>query len=416
MATRRNPLIEPPSLAERLASTRRLTLGLAAPLSDADAAIQPFPDASPAKWHLAHTSWFFETFVLRDHVPGYQAFDERFGFLFNSYYEGEGERHPRARRGMISRPGLDEVRVYRAHVDEALEAAFSGLPEAALELVQLGINHEQQHQELLLTDILATFAENPLEPAYGDLPGVACRAVEPMTFHPGRTGAVEVGAPPGGFAFDCERPRHQALLAPQAIANRKVTNGEWREFIADGGYANPRLWLSEGWDWVRAEAIAAPLYWREDGETAFTLGGRRAIDWAAPVAHVSLFEADAFARWAGARLPTEFEWEDFAASADPLLGHQLDRAGAVVPAPGGGMFGDCWEWTRSAFSPYPGFAEAEGAVGEYNGKFMSGQFVLKGASCATPRGHSRASYRNFFPPTARWQFTGVRLARDSRGD
>ena len=413
MATRRDPLTEPPALAERLASTRRLTLDLAAPLSDADAAIQPFPDASPAKWHLAHTSWFFETFVLRDHVPGYRPFDERFGFLFNSYYDGEGERLARARRGMISRPSLDEVRDYRAFVDDALQAAFDELPEHALDLVELGINHEQQHQELLLTDILATFAENPLEPAYGELDGVACRAVEPMTFHPGRAGVVEVGAGPHGFAFDCERPRHQALLAPHSIANRKVTNGEWREFIADGGYANPRLWLSEGWDWVRSEGIAAPLYWREDGESAFTLRGARAIDWAAPVSHVSLFEADAFARWAGARLPTEFEWEDFAASADPFIGHQLDRAGAVVPAPGGGMFGDCWEWTRSSFSPYPGFAEADGAVGEYNGKFMSGQFVLKGASCATPRGHSRASYRNFFPPSARWQFTGVRLAKDA---
>ena len=399
-------------LAERLSATRQLTLGLAASLSDADAAIQPFPDASPAKWHLAHTSWFFETFVLRDHVADYQPFDERFGFLFNSYYEGEGERHRRDRRGMISRPSLDEVRSYRAHVDEALGAALPALPDAALDLVELGINHEQQHQELLLTDILATFAANPLEPAFGELPGVACRSVEPMTFHPGRTGVVEVGAPAEGFAFDCERPRHQVLLAPHAIANRKVTNGEWREFIADGGYGDARLWLSEGWDWVRAEAVNAPLYWREDGESAFTLGGARSIDWAAPVAHVSLFEADAFARWAGARLATEFEWEDFAASADPLIGNQLDAAHAVVPAPGGGMFGDCWEWTRSAFAPYPGFAEADGAVGEYNGKFMSGQFVLKGASCATPRGHSRASYRNFFPPSARWQFTGVRLARD----
>ena len=403
---------EAADLDERLMATRALTLKLAKPLSDADAAIQPFPDASPAKWHLAHTSWFFETFVLRDHVPGYQPYDERFAFLFNSYYEGEGERHARTRRGMISRPSLDEVRSYRAHVDEALMRAVPDLAPDALALVDIGINHEQQHQELFLTDILATFAENPLEPAYGELPAVDCRAVEPLTFHPGRTGVVEVGAAGTGFAFDSEGPRHPALLAPHALANRRVSNREWAEFMADGGYRTATLWLSEGWDWVQRNGISAPLYWRGD-DSAFTLGGRRAIDWAAPVAHISYFEADAFARWAGARLPTETEWEDFAASADSLIGNQLDAAGAVAPRPGGGMFGDCWEWTQSAFSSYPGFKPADGAVGEYNGKFMCGQFVLKGASCATPRGHSRASYRNFFPPSARWQFTGVRLARDA---
>ena len=399
------------ALQERLQATRRLTLDLAAPLSDADATIQPFPDASPAKWHLAHTNWFFETFVLRDHVAGYRPFDPRFAYLFNSYYDGEGDRHPRPKRGMLSRPSLDEIRDWRAHVDEALDRALAALPAPALDLVELGINHEQQHQELLLTDILATFAENPLEPAYGEAQAPACFAAEPLTFHPGRTGVVDIGASDGNFAFDCERPRHPALLAPHAIAARRVTNGEWAQFIADGGYSTPTLWLSEGWDWVRREAIAAPLYWRDDG-TSFTLAGVRAIDLAAPVAHVSLYEADAFARWAGARLPTEAEWEDFAAGADPHLGNQLDGAGAAIPRPGGGMFGDAWEWTRSAFAPYPGFAPAPGAVGEYNGKFMCGQFVLKGASCATPRGHSRASYRNFFPPAARWQFTGLRLARD----
>jgi len=403
---------EAADLDERLMATRALTLKLAKPLSDADAAIQPFPDASPAKWHLAHTSWFFETFVLRDHVPGYQPYDERFAFLFNSYYEGEGERHARTRRGMISRPSLDEVRSYRAHVDEAVMRAFPDLAPDALALVDIGINHEQQHQELFLTDILATFAENPLEPAYGELPAVDCGAVEPLTFHPGRTGVVEVGAAGTGFAFDSEGPRHPALLAPHALTNRRVSNREWAEFIADGGYGTATLWLSEGWDWVQRNGISAPLYWRGD-DSAFTLGGRRAIDWAAPVAHISYFEADAYARWAGARLPTEAEWEDFAASADSLIGNQLDAAGAVAPRPGGGMFGDCWEWTQSAFSSYPGFKPADGAVGEYNGKFMCGQFVLKGASCATPRGHSRASYRNFFPPSARWQFTGVRLARDA---
>jgi ergothioneine biosynthesis protein EgtB len=411
MAREDSPTI-PEAIGEKLFATRGLTVDLAAPLSDADATIQPFPDASPAKWHLAHTTWFFETFVLRDHVPGYRAFDERWAFIFNSYYEAEGPRHARPRRGMLSRPSLDEVRAYRAYVDEALENAFSNLAAPALGLIELGINHEQQHQELFLTDILATLAENPLEPAYGELPPSACFAVEPLSWHRGRDGVVEIGAPDAGFAFDAERPRHRVFLSEHELANRKVSNKEWREFVEDGGYRAPTLWLSEGWDWVQREQIEAPLYWREDGRE-FTVAGRRDIDWAAPVAHVSYFEADAFARWAGARLPTEAEWEDFAASADPMIGNQLDEAGAVLPRPGGGVFGDVWEWTQSAFASYPGFAPAEGAVGEYNGKFMCRQFVLKGASCATPRGHSRASYRNFFPPAARWQFTGLRLAKDA---
>jgi len=399
-------------IGDKLLATRTLTLDLAAPLSDADATIQPFPDAYPAKWHLAHTTWFFETFVLRDHAFGYTPFDERWAFLFNSYYEAEGPRHARPRRGMLSRPSLDGVRAYRAHVDEALERALPSLSPAALDLIELGINHEQQHKELFLTDILATMAENPLEPAYAELPSPVCFAVEPLSFHRGREGVVEIGAIDEGFAFDAETPRHPVFLSGHKIANRRVTNSEWRKFIADGGYRTPALWLSEGWDWVQRESVAAPLYWNDDG-TEFTLGGRREIDWAAPVAHISYLEADAYARWAGARLPTEAEWESFAASADPHLGNQLDEAGAVVPRAGGGMFGDVWEWTQSAFASYPGFSPAEGAVGEYNGKFMCGQFVLKGASCATPRGHSRASYRNFFPPTARWQFTGVRLAKDA---
>ena len=398
-------------LLEQLLATRKLTLDLAAPLSDADATVQPFPDASPAKWHLAHTTWFFETFVLRDHVAAYRTFDERYAYLFNSYYNAEGPRHDRPKRGMLSRPSLDETRAWRASVDEALESALPNLPPEALELVELGIHHEQQHQELFLTDILATFAENPLEPAYAGADAPACFATEPLTFHPGRTGIVEIGATDDGFAFDNERPRHRVFLAPHAIANRRVTNGEWSDFIVDGGYRNPALWLSEGWDWVQREGIAAPLYWNRDG-TEFTLAGRREIDRTAPVAHVSYFEADAFARWAGARLPTEAEWEDFVSSADPNLGNQLDKACAVMPKPGGGMFGDVWEWTASAYLGFPGFKTAEGAVGEYNGKFMCGQFVLKGASCATPRGHSRATYRNFFPPAARWQFTGLRLAKD----
>ncbi|MBA2465989.1 MAG: ergothioneine biosynthesis protein EgtB [Sphingomonas sp.] len=420
--------VDAQSLAERLRATRALTLGLAEPLSDADATIQPFPDASPAKWHLAHTTWFFETFVLRDHVPGYERLDERFHFLFNSYYEGEGERLARTRRGMISRPSLDEIREWRAHVDAALERAVPTLAADALALVELGINHEQQHQELFLTDILATFAENPVEPAYAEIrhceepeatrqstqdkkPGLLLSARNDG-WNEGKTGIVEIGATADVFAFDSERPRHPVLLHPHAIASRPVSNSEWAEFIAAGGYSTPALWLSDGWEWVQREGIVAPLYWRGDG-TAFTLGGRRAIDPAAPVTHISFFEADAFARWAGARLPTEAEWESFAASADPGSGNQLDRAGAVAPTPPGDLFGDVWEWTQSSFAPYPGFAAAPGAVGEYNAKFMSGQQVLKGASCATPRGHSRASYRNFFPPAARWQFTGLRLARDA---
>ena len=344
-------------------------------------------------------------------MPNYRAYDDRYAFLFNSYYNAEGDRHARPKRGMLSRPSLDDIRDWRASVDEALESAFAGLSPDALELIELGINHEQQHQELFLTDILATFAENPLEPCYAELAAPACFATEPLTFHKGRTGIVEIGAREGQFAFDCERPRHRLFLHPHAIASRKVTNGEWAEFIADGGYAKPALWLSEGWDWVQRDHVAAPLYWSEDG-TQFTLAGRREIDRAAPVAHVSFYEADAFARWAGARLPTEAEWESFAESADPYLGNQLDQAGAALPKPGGGIYGDAWEWTASAYLAFPGFAPAEGAVGEYNGKFMSGQFVLKGASCATPRGHSRASYRNFFPPASRWQFTGLRLARN----
>jgi ergothioneine biosynthesis protein EgtB len=400
------------ALGERLAATRQLTLDLAAPLSDADATVQPFPDASPAKWHLAHTTWFFETFILRDHVPGYRLHDERWPFLFNSYYEGEGERHARPRRGMLSRPSLDEVRGWRAEVDAALQRALPHLLPGELKLIELGIHHEQQHQELLLTDILATFAENPLQPAYGELDQAPCHATEPLSWIEGRNCLVEIGAPSMGFAFDCERPRHMVFLHPHRIANRCVTNGEWRQFIVDGGYRTPALWLSEGWDWVVREGVTAPLYWHEDG-SHFTLAGRRDIDSAAPVNHISFYEADAFARWAGTRLPTEAEWEDAFASSDPNLGHQLDAAGPVLPRPGGGPFGDVWQWTASAYLSYPGFKPEAGTVGEYNGKFMSGQMVLKGASCATPRGHSRPSYRNFFPPSARWQFTGVRLAQDA---
>jgi ergothioneine biosynthesis protein EgtB len=406
------------ALAERFARTRALSEALVAPLSDADATVQSMDDASPAKWHLAHTTWFFETFVLRDHVPGYQRHDERFPFLFNSYYEAEGRRHARARRGMITRPTLDEVRAYRGAVDLALLAALPGLPAAARELVSLGCHHEEQHQELLVTDMLHLFGENPLEPAiWPAARKVPVAMPAPIGWIKCGEGIVEIGHGDGGFAFDCEGPRHRALLAPHALANRTVTNGEWAAFIADGGYHTPRWWLADGWAWVQREGVGAPLYWEQrDGVwTRFGLDGRRAIDPAAPVTHVSFFEADAYASWAGARLPTEVEWESAAAAHDPAGGNLLDQAGAVEPRPSAGgpaFFGDVWEWTGSAYRPYPGFHPVEGAVGEYNGKFMSGQFVLRGGSCATPRGHVRTSYRNFFYPHQRWQFTGVRLAKD----
>ena len=410
------PALASSGLADRVAAARALSLALAAPLSDADATVQSMPDASPAKWHLAHTTWFFETFVLRDHLPDYALHDERWPFLFNSYYEAEGRRHARDRRGMVTRPTLAEVYAYRAHVDAALIAALPHLADAALELVELGCHHEQQHQELLVTDLLHLFSENPLEPAlWPPAPKIPVAMPGPVGWieHPG--GTVEIGHAGADFAFDCEGPRHQTLLHPHAIADRTVTNAEWQAFIDDGGYRDPRHWLSDGWTWVQAERVAAPMYWeRRDAEgwTRFGLDGRRPIDPAAPVTHISFYEADAYASWAGARLPTEAEWEAFAAGHDPDGGNQLDRAGPVEPRPGFGAFGDVWQWTGSAYRPYPGFQAANGAVGEYNGKFMSGQFVLRGGSCATPRGHVRASYRNFFYPHQRWQFTGIRLARD----
>ncbi len=408
-----------PVLADRLAAVRALTEALVAPLSDADATVQSMEDASPAKWHLAHTTWFFETFILRDHLPGYRLYDDRFPFLFNSYYEAEGERHARARRGMVTRPSLTEILDYRRAVTAAIIDALPKLPDAAHTLIELGCHHEQQHQELLITDILHLFSQNPVEPAiWPAAPKVPVPMPGPIGWIEHQGGVSEVGHDGTGFAFDAEGPRHPTLLAPHAIADRTVTNGEWAAFIADGGYREPRLWLSDGWAWLKAQAIEAPLYWAQaddGGWTRFGLDGRRAIDPAAPVTHISLYEADAYASWAGARLPTEFEWEAAAKAQERESGNQLDTAGPVEPRPataGGGWFGDVWEWTGSAFRPYPGFRTVEGAVGEYNGKFMSGQFVLRGGSCATPRGHLRASYRNFFYPHQRWQFTGLRLAKD----
>ncbi|MDQ4087778.1 MAG: ergothioneine biosynthesis protein EgtB [Pseudomonadota bacterium] len=408
------------SLFERYKAVRQLSLDIAAPLSDADATIQPHADASPAKWHLAHTTWFFETFLLRDHLPGYRAHDERWAYLFNSYYEAEGERHARPRRGMLSRPSLDEIRSWRRRVDEALLDAIDLLPP---DLIELGLNHEQQHQELMLMDMLAALAENPLCPAaWPAEPAAPASLPRPLRWVEGQQGVVEIGhggTGPStslrtGFAFDCEGPRHNTFLHPHALADRLVTNSEWLEFIADGGYANPLLWLADGWAWVQEQRVEAPLYWRrgEAGWLRFGLDGLRPLELADPVCHVSYYEADAFARWAGARLPTEAEWEAAASPADPHGGNQLDAAEPVRPTGAGGWFGDAWQWTMSAYLPYPGFRPAEGAVGEYNGKFMCSQMVLRGGSCATPRGHLRASYRNFFYPHQRWIFAGVRLARD----
>ncbi len=383
-------------LADRFHAVRSHSLGLVEGLSDADATAQSMDDASPAKWHLAHTSWFFETFLLRDHVASYCLFDETYPYLFNSYYEAEGARHARPERGLLTRPSLAEVINYRAHVDQAMADAMEGFSAELINLVELGLHHEQQHQELLLTDILHLFSRNPLQPAYCDTVPVSTEDPGPLQWIEGRTGIQQIGHDGTGFAFDCEGPRHEVLLHPHAVANRPVTNGEWLAFIEDGGYRDARHWLSDGWAWVQEQAIEAPLYWNQtsDGDRAeFGLSGNRALDLAAPVKHISHFEADAYATWAGARLPSEAEWEVAAT-------HGLPRSGAV------------WEWTGSAYLPYPGFKPADGAVGEYNGKFMSGQSVLKGGSIATPPGHIRTSYRNFFYPHQRWQFCGLRLAKD----
>ncbi|WP_041685879.1 ergothioneine biosynthesis protein EgtB [Erythrobacter litoralis] len=404
-----------PQLADSFRKTRALTEALAAPLSEADAMIQSMEDASPAKWHLAHTTWFWETFLLRDHAEGYRLYDAEWPFLFNSYYEAEGARHTRCDRGMISRPSLAEVLDYRSAVTEAMERLLGR--EDLQPLITLGIAHEQQHQELLLTDIKHGLFQNPLgPPMWEGSQQAAAERVREWQEHPG--GIALIGHDGEGFAFDNEGPRHRVLLEPFALASSLVTNGEWAEFIADGGYGTASLWLSDGWAWVQEHRIASPDYWR--GEEHFTLQGWVDRDPSAPVTHISFYEADAFATWAGARLPTEFEWEavargqhaEEAPAHDPAGGNQLDEAAPPHPTGSEGLFGDCWQFTRSAYLPYPRYEAPSGAVGEYNGKFMSGQVVLRGASCATVRGHSRASYRNFFYPHQRWQFTGLRLAKD----
>lgn len=401
-------------LQEEYARVRALSEALVEPLSEADATLQSMEDASPAKWHLAHVTWFWETFLLRDHGNGYTLYDDDWPFVFNSYYEAEGERIARFSRGMLSRPTLQDLLSWRAHVDEAMQQLLDR--EELRPLIELGFAHEQQHQELLLTDIKHALFQNPLGPAMWDTPAPAARKqADDWYEHPG--GIARIGHQADGFAFDNEGPAHRALLEPFALSSRLVTNGEWAEFIADGGYETAALWLSDGWAWVQENKIGAPSYWRDQQQ--FTHGGWQNRDPDAPVTHISYYEADAFATWAGRRLPTEFEWEAIArgqegelAAHDPSGGNQLDDASPPLPIGSDGLFGDCWQFTRSGYLPYPRFQPAEGAVGEYNGKFMSGQFVLKGASCATARGHSRASYRNFFYPHQRWQFTGLRLAKD----
>lgn len=412
-------------LAARLAATRARSVALTDGLSAEDMVVQSMPDASPVKWHLAHTTWFFETFVLGPHA-GQPPHDPAWAYLFNSYYVAAGERHPRSRRGLVTRPGVAEVLEWRAQVDRRLAAFLETDPAAdALDLIDLGIAHEQQHQELLLTDLKHLLAQNPLRhllrPARPGTEDRASGVPPPLGWveHPG--GLVEVGHAGSGFAYDNEGPRHRVWLEPFALADRPVSCGEWLAFMADGGYATPSLWLSDGWALVQAEGWRAPLYWRDAGDgdwRVFTLSGERRPDPAESVAHVSQYEADAFARWAagvqagpGGRLPTEAEWETVAALRAPS-GTFAD-AGRYHPAPlsGPSWYGEVWDWTASAYLPYPGFRTAAGAVGEYNGKFMSGQMVLRGGSCATPAGHVRPTYRNFFPPAARWQFSGLRLAR-----
>ncbi len=403
-------------------AVRAATVALAAPLSDADATVQSMPDASPAKWHLAHTTWFFESMVLALDPSSYKLFDERFNFLFNSYYESVGARQPRPLRGLLTRPTLDEVLAYREHVDLAITRLLQSVPaESVLKVIELGCHHEQQHQELLLTDILHLFAQNPLRPGYREsvpLPVEAIDRSQTYCTFPG--GLIDIGYAGNGFAFDSESPRHSVRIEPYRLSDRLVTNGEWAEFIADGGYRNPLLWLSDGWALVRSEAWSAPLYWEaRDGKCwTMTLRGAQPVDLDAPVAHISYFEADAFATWANRRLPTEAEWEAAAQSLE--IAGNFVSSGRLRPRPAPAasgelrqMFGDVWEWTRSAFMPYPRFRRMEGALGEYNSKFMSGQFVLRGGSCVTPEDHVRATYRNFFAPHARWQFSGLRLAEDA---
>ena len=405
-------------------TVRAATEALARPLSAEDCCVQSMPDASPAKWHLAHTSWFFETFILERCESDFVAFDAAFRVLFNSYYQGVGRQHPRPQRGLLTRPSLATVLAYRADVDARMLRLLQqdGLPEPIWTLLELGLQHEQQHQELLLTDIKHLLWCNPLWPAYRDAPAVAdSEAAAPSDWQPFEGGLVQTGHAGAGFAFDNELPRHSVFLQPYALATRPVMNAEYLAFMADGGYANPAHWLAEGWDWCRSQQITHPLYWREEegAWSEFTLWGGQPLAPHQPVVHLSYYEADAYARWAGARLPSEAEWEIVAAHHDRARDGAFSDDQAFHPRPAASgpglaqMLGDVWEWTASAYAPYPGFRPLEGAFGEYNGKFMVSQLVLRGGSCVTPRDHVRVTYRNFFPPGAQWQFSGIRLARDA---
>lgn len=434
------------SHVHRLQETRSLSLDLAAPLSDEDMVVQAMDDASPTKWHLAHTTWFFEAFVLQAHLPDYKIFSDDFLYCFNSYYETKGARHPRAARGLLTRPSAKQVFAYRRYVDEQLDALFAldwddDTRQTITQLIETGINHEQQHQELMMMDILALFARQPLKPAYK--PNIELATDErrerdddaanansdgsqsAWTLH--RGGVCPIGHDGKGFAYDNEGPRHHVLVHPHKLARNLVTNGEWLAFMEDGGYEDPLLWLAEGWDTVQKRGWRAPEYWsRRDDDTwhFMTLRGEREIALEAPVCHVSYYEADAFARWAGKRLPTEFEWETARADAKvPSEAANTLGRGILQPEPISAnsdnaavpnqMFGDVWEWTASPYQSYPGYKPPEGALGEYNGKFMCSQFVLRGGSCVTPDGHVRNTYRNFFYPFQRWQFSGLRLADDA---
>jgi ergothioneine biosynthesis protein EgtB len=403
------------TLRDRFAEIRDTSMRITAPLSAEDQMLQSMSDASPTKWHLAHTTWFFETFILLPHSPGYQVFDPHFQYLFNSYYKQLGSHPNRGSRGLMSRPSLERVHAYRSHVDAGILALLDHAGDEVATLVELGLNHEQQHQELILTDIKHALWSSPLRPEL--VSSVVSRtAAVPLTWIEVEGGIHEIGHAGTAFAFDNESPRHEVLLRAFRIASRSVTNAEYLEFMQDGGYRRPDLWLSDGWDKVCAEAWSAPLYWERQEEDPtvwlqFTLDGLKAVDPAEPVCHISYYEADAFARWRDSRLPTEEEWE-VAAARIPARGSFL-RETAARPrvAEGPQMFGDVWEWTSSPYVAYPGFKPAEGLLGEYNGKFMVNQLVLRGGSCATPATHIRATYRNFFPPHARWQFSGLRLAK-----
>jgi ergothioneine biosynthesis protein EgtB len=409
----------------RFRLVRAATLALSEPLCPEDYVVQSMPDASPAKWHLAHTTWFFEEFVLQRAVPGYKFHDEQFRYLFNSYYNTVGPMHSRPQRGLLSRPTVEQVLAYRARIDERMHALLQrdDLSPEILSVITLGLNHEQQHQELLLTDLKHLFSCNPLLPAYVHEMAQSLRSSPALSFKSFDGGLIEIGHAGNGFSFDNELPRHRTYTQPFRLANRAVTNGEYLEFVRAGGYENPAHWLSDGWATVQSERWKRPIYWSPFLDAEFTLTGLRELNPSSPVCHLSYYEADAFARWGGARLPTEAEWE-VAANGAPLHGNFVENrrwhpepppasaaAAGTSESPLLQMFGNVWEWTQSAYAPYPGFRPAMGALGEYNGKFMVNQLVLRGGSCATPASHIRASYRNFFNPAARWQFTGVRVAQ-----